>query len=72
MRRRFYVAPSGRLHWMASCSGGPGPRRMIATTLTVPEWEEWSDKCRCARWTAATQAKESSSSVSQPHNDGVA
>lgn len=72
MKRRFYNAPSGRLHRQATCSGGAGKRRMVPTMLTFSEWEEITDKCRCAlTWPPAKQARTSSSSVSHEHIDGV-
>jgi hypothetical protein len=49
MKRIYWTAPSGRLHHMRTCSGGPGPRRMIRTPLTHAEWAEVTDKCRCAQ-----------------------
>jgi hypothetical protein len=48
LRRLLWIAPSGRLHHLRSCSGGAGRLRMKATKLTQEQWEAYENKCRCA------------------------
>jgi hypothetical protein len=47
-RRLYFVAPSGRLHRLAACSGGPGAHRMRKARLTDAEARTWDGaQCRC-------------------------
>jgi hypothetical protein len=59
-RREFWRAPSGRVHSLRGCSGGPGPHRMRKTELTKLEFDALmvggfasrheDERCRCATW----------------------
>lgn len=58
--RKFWKAPSGRVHSLRSCTGGPGPRRMRAVMLTREEFDALrppgpsdAERCRCASWPSA-------------------
>lgn len=59
-RQQFWRAPSGRVHSLRNCSGGPGPQRMRKTELTRAEFDALvvggfasrheDERCRCANW----------------------
>jgi len=56
-RMHLWLAPSGRLHWMASCSGGPGRRRLSRASVTKTEYEA-AERCRCVpAWKAGGVAR---------------
>lgn len=58
----FWRSPSGRVHSLRGCSGGPGPHRMRRVELTRTEFEArqlYGDdtsrqRCRCATWKETT------------------
>jgi len=45
----FWVAPSGRLHWLRHCSGAAPVMRMRPVKLTKFELSRWpaEKRCRC-------------------------
>lgn len=63
-RQMFWRAPSGRVHSLRSCTGGPGPRRMRKVELTRTEFDALvvggfasrheDERCRCAAWKETT------------------
>jgi len=52
----FWRAPSGFIHSMATCSGGPGAHRMTKVMLN-PDQFRTAAKCKCARWSAVERGE---------------
>ena len=52
VKRQFWEAPSGRLHWLKRCSSAAPAAQMQSAKLTWVEWAHHQNKCRCARWSA--------------------
>lgn len=58
----FWRSPSGRVHSLRGCTGGPGPRRMVKLQLTRAQFDALQlygddtsrQRCRCATWRETT------------------